>query len=522
MENFNVAKFANELGIPIEQLMEQLQSAGVAKQHESDSVSEQDKAQRLEHMRIKSGSSSPQKIIQTSLETTDIRRLDSSGELCTTQVRVRKRRWVTPIAAPVAPSFTAKTIKHQTYVIDGMNICGRYGKTHPKEASIQPLLTVLIALLDCGYDFYCVCNASITDTLDEKGKAADVSSLNNILNDYPEKFCRVTGDERTDDVILQKADLENWSIITNGNAYQNYKDRYSWLNDKNTERLINVNLSSSGLLILGKSSSDKFSMRTDTELALRRIRELIDIRNNPEISALDKQLQQRRQSSDEINKRCEQSEAEHQQLKTQIGNLNEGIVNLIAERDALRTEIIDLNAKENEMHASLEELVGVRDFDAIKMERTKKLNKLISDIALLETIYTEKKQDCEKLGQEAQQYQVILDQKSKADADEKLKLRDELVCIMKAQAAISDFLAKHQDLQRRGYLIEIPFEGFSWDEAKKGLEIFFVQNKICNYCFECHDTWRDMCYACHNGKMIDVPKELWDRVLKCAPSPPPL
>ncbi|MEK7811122.1 MAG: translation initiation factor IF-2 N-terminal domain-containing protein, partial [Pseudomonadota bacterium] len=47
----NVAQFAGELGLPVELLLEQLQSAGVSKETDSDTISEQDKAKLLEHLR---------------------------------------------------------------------------------------------------------------------------------------------------------------------------------------------------------------------------------------------------------------------------------------------------------------------------------------------------------------------------------------------------------------------------------------------------------------------------------------
>ncbi len=146
----NVEQFAMELELPIELLLEQLQAAGVAKKLEGDTVSEQEKSQMLEHLRSAHGSSK-NKITLVRSEKTAIKKTDSTGKSRTIQVEVRKKRTLDP-TAPVVASFTAQTIVNQAYVIDGMNICGWYRKTHPKDAPIQPLLTVLIALLDNGYD----------------------------------------------------------------------------------------------------------------------------------------------------------------------------------------------------------------------------------------------------------------------------------------------------------------------------------------------------------------------------------
>jgi translation initiation factor IF-2 len=100
MAKMNVAQFAGELGLPVELLLEQLQAAGVAKQKEADPVSEQDKAQLLEHLRsAHGGGSAKAKITLTRRETTEIKKSDSTGRARTIQVEVRKKRVVAPTAA---------------------------------------------------------------------------------------------------------------------------------------------------------------------------------------------------------------------------------------------------------------------------------------------------------------------------------------------------------------------------------------------------------------------------------------
>lgn len=61
LSELNVAGFATELGLPCELLLEQLQAAGVGKMHESDSITEQDKAQLLEHLRQANNADSAEK-----------------------------------------------------------------------------------------------------------------------------------------------------------------------------------------------------------------------------------------------------------------------------------------------------------------------------------------------------------------------------------------------------------------------------------------------------------------------------
>src|SRR5512135_2693048 len=105
MAKMNVAQFAGELGLPVELLLEQLQAAGVAKQKDTDSISEQDKAQLLEHLRSAHGGAKG-KITLTRRETTAIKKSDATGKSRTIQVEVRKKRTVAPAAA-VAPVVEA-------------------------------------------------------------------------------------------------------------------------------------------------------------------------------------------------------------------------------------------------------------------------------------------------------------------------------------------------------------------------------------------------------------------------------
>ncbi|MDE2119989.1 MAG: translation initiation factor IF-2 [Betaproteobacteria bacterium] len=110
MGKMNIAQFATELGLPVTLLLEQLKAAGVSKEQESDTVSEKDKAQLLEHLRQAHGAEKPtKKITLNRRETTEIKKADSSGRARTIQVEVRKRRVVAPTATTevVAPAEPA-------------------------------------------------------------------------------------------------------------------------------------------------------------------------------------------------------------------------------------------------------------------------------------------------------------------------------------------------------------------------------------------------------------------------------
>jgi translation initiation factor IF-2 len=133
MGKLNVAQFATELGLPVTLLLEQLKAAGVNKKQESDTVSEKDKAQLLEHLRQAHGAEKPaKKITLTRRETTEIKKSDSSGRARTIQVEVRKRRVVAPVAAAEAAAPTALPKGEATRVLDEQELAAR-----AQEASLQ-------------------------------------------------------------------------------------------------------------------------------------------------------------------------------------------------------------------------------------------------------------------------------------------------------------------------------------------------------------------------------------------------
>ncbi|MDO8926455.1 MAG: translation initiation factor IF-2 [Sideroxyarcus sp.] len=134
MGKMNVAQFAGELGLPVELLLEQLQSAGVAKQKDTDTISEQDKSQLLEHLRGAHGAGK-NKITLTRRETTAIKKSDSTGKSRTIQVEVRKKRTVAAPTAAVeeaAPVVEAQPAKPVKKVLDEQE-----QKSREEEARLQ-------------------------------------------------------------------------------------------------------------------------------------------------------------------------------------------------------------------------------------------------------------------------------------------------------------------------------------------------------------------------------------------------
>ncbi len=94
MAQINVTQFAKELGLPIELLVEQLQTAGVKRKLADDSVlTEKDKTQLLDYLRQSHGAKEAKnKITLTRKQTTEIKKADATGKARTIQIEVRKKR----------------------------------------------------------------------------------------------------------------------------------------------------------------------------------------------------------------------------------------------------------------------------------------------------------------------------------------------------------------------------------------------------------------------------------------------
>ena len=108
-----VAQLAAELNRPTGTLLEQLQSAGVAKQSPEDALTESDKERLLDYLRTSHGTATGdrKKITLTRKSTSEIKQADASGKARTIQVQVRKVRTFVqrddPSASPEAAAASA-------------------------------------------------------------------------------------------------------------------------------------------------------------------------------------------------------------------------------------------------------------------------------------------------------------------------------------------------------------------------------------------------------------------------------
>jgi translation initiation factor IF-2 len=94
MSTTSVAKFAAELKLPTDVLLEQLKSAGVAKSSSEDLLTDDDKEHLLSALRKAHGADDApkRKITLTRKSTSEIKQADGTGKARTIQVEVRKKR----------------------------------------------------------------------------------------------------------------------------------------------------------------------------------------------------------------------------------------------------------------------------------------------------------------------------------------------------------------------------------------------------------------------------------------------
>ena len=99
-----VAQLAAELNRPAATLLDQLQSAGLAKKSADDALTDADKARLLEHLRSSHGTAPAaerKKISITRKSNTEIKQADATGKARTIQVQVvKKRTFVKRVDAP--------------------------------------------------------------------------------------------------------------------------------------------------------------------------------------------------------------------------------------------------------------------------------------------------------------------------------------------------------------------------------------------------------------------------------------
>ena len=131
-----VAQFAAQLNRPTSALLEQLQSAGVAKSSPDDAMTDGDKERLLEFLRTSHGTTPTErkKIVLTRKSTSEIKQADASGKARTIQVEVRKKRtFVKRDEAPAAEEGAAPAVP----VIDAEEQARRDAEAASQAAFLQ-------------------------------------------------------------------------------------------------------------------------------------------------------------------------------------------------------------------------------------------------------------------------------------------------------------------------------------------------------------------------------------------------
>ena len=117
--SFTVEKFATELGLPVDLLLEQLKSAGVNIAKAEDALSEEDKSSLLRYLQNSHGGEQKpkSKITLTRKQNTEIKKTDLDGRRRTIQVEVRKKRTIVKPESESPQPVEAKSSK-PTPVVD--------------------------------------------------------------------------------------------------------------------------------------------------------------------------------------------------------------------------------------------------------------------------------------------------------------------------------------------------------------------------------------------------------------------
>jgi translation initiation factor IF-2 len=133
MASTNVAKFAAELKMPAEALLEQLRAAGVDKRSSDDTLSEADKEQLLVALRRAHGADDApkRKITLTRKQSSEIKQADATGKARTIQVEVRKKRVFVKreagdqTQAEATPQLVEESAESQAPVVDEQELLQR-------------------------------------------------------------------------------------------------------------------------------------------------------------------------------------------------------------------------------------------------------------------------------------------------------------------------------------------------------------------------------------------------------------
>ena len=126
--------------------------------------------------------------------------------------------------------------EREVLLVDGSNVC-RNWPTSSGETSLNVLLTLLLGLVDQGFDFECIFDANIPHVLRTRAESGAEATRRHLANELPDRMSRVPGGTDADDPILQKADERDLRVVTN-DRFREKRETYPWIERRESERLI--------------------------------------------------------------------------------------------------------------------------------------------------------------------------------------------------------------------------------------------------------------------------------------------
>ncbi|MDU0810516.1 MAG: translation initiation factor IF-2 [Burkholderia sp.] len=260
MASNNVAQFAAELKMPANVLLKQLKAAGSQKINEDDTLSEDDKALLLDHLRKSRGviESDNRKITITRKHISEIRQADATGKARTIQVEIRKKR--TFIKSDEISNIIAE--KYRTVITE----------------------------VDNGAEMICSEEETIPNTEHEE---ADESLMYTKGNNTSNLKCTQISIAQLSETDIQASDALANTLQTRTNAKENNEELALKLSDQSApvERIDSVIQKSDDETL--PSQKEIYKFREVAEEEVREIREMINtprntIKKNIEPSKPDK------------------------------------------------------------------------------------------------------------------------------------------------------------------------------------------------------------------------------------------
>jgi len=206
-------------------------------------------------------------------------------------------------------------LSRETLVIDGSNIFGL-----SSYRDIAPLYALFCEIIERGNDFYCVFDANVRRKIKENLDLPSRETFDNLLERYSDKFFVVTGSSTADSAILFNADKHERRIISN-DLYRDFVSKYSWLENRHTDRLIQGNYQEGGLATFEKINID-FVVKESPERLYEKLCDLINKNEeHPECFAANKKLKSTKQESSALAE-------EGLQLRDDLSSLNDELSKL--------------------------------------------------------------------------------------------------------------------------------------------------------------------------------------------------